>query len=485
VYKINYLLRPYQIKIEADIRAAFRSGHRSPLLVAPTGSGKTLTFSSIAEQAGKRGKRILILAHRRELIAQDSEKLMSFGVDHGIIAPGHCMTHDHVQIASVQTLIRRIDRIKTPDLIIVDECHHSPSATFKKILTAFPDALKLGVTATPVRLDGKGLGDFYDTLVYGPSVRELQDQGFLSRTRVYSPPIGINLDGMHRKFGDYIESEMEDEIDRPQVIGNAVEHYLKICPGIPAIAFCPSIKMAENVATEFRNAGIHAESIDGTLDDRTRKYRIEALGVGRIQVLTSCEIISEGVDIPVVGAAILLRPTMSFGLHRQQIGRAMRPYPGKTACIILDHVGNVGSLIDGVFKPKHGFPEDDVEWSLEGIKKKNKENEGESYRQCESCYFCYPAYLKQCPQCGAVPEKGRQERSLEFMEGELQAITPEMLRVEYLKKEEAKRNAKNLIKNARTLKELQTLSAILGYKPQWAYYVFKSRIGKRNQGVEA
>jgi DNA repair protein RadD len=478
---LNLTLRDYQIECVQDIRQAYRSGYRAPLLVAPVGSGKSVIYAYITEQAAKKGNRILILEHRIELVYQTSEKLDMFGVQHGIIAPNHTMTYDYVQIASVQTMARRLNKIKQEyNLIIIDECHHSVAAQWRKILDHFSTSLLLGVTATPLRLDGKGLGisagGYFDTLVLGPSPRELQAQGFISRVKVYSPPIGINLSSIHRKYGEYVKSELEEEMDRPKIIGNAVAHYLKICPGVPAIAFSPSVEMAKNVAQEFRDAGVMAESLDGTDDAKTRKYRIAALGDGRIKILSTADIVSEGTDIPIVGAAILLRPTLSFGLCRQQIGRVMRPYPGKEYATVLDHVGNVGSVVDGEFRVKHGFPDDDYDWSLDGEtgeKRRKAEQTVVANIQCERCYLVFPAWLAQCPSCGWVRESGRK---VEEIEGELEEIQ----RVEQEMRERFAR--KREISMAKTLEDLEALGKRLGYKSGWAYYVWQSRI---ERGVAA
>lgn len=421
---MNITLRDYQNQAVDNVRAALRRGSRAPLLVLPTGGGKTIVFCYIAERASLRGKRVLILVHRQELLRQTSEKLDMFGVDHGLIAAGHSMNAHPVQVASVQTLVRRLDRLPPPDLIVIDEAHHAVAGSWAKILRAFPNSQLLGVTATPMRHDGKGLGvqsgGFFDSLVEGPTVADLISQGYLSQPVVYAPPSGVDLSGVKTRGGDYERGETAHRMDKPTITGCAIDHYLRVCNGMPAIAFCATVEHAAHVAEQFKDAGIPAESLDGTMTDAVRKHRIQALGKGQIKVLTSCEIISEGTDIPIVGAAILLRPTKSTGLFLQQVGRALRPFEGKSHSVILDHVGNCY---------RHGLPDDVREWSLDGYRgagsEKNKDN-GPQIRQCERCYAVYSMGASCCPQCGHVNRKRKSE--LKQVEGELQQVTPGMIK---------------------------------------------------------
>jgi len=374
-------LRPYQRnQMLIPCMDAFRSGAHGVLLVAPCGSGKTVVFCVLAEAVRNKGKNILILVHRQELLDQASRKLTESGVEHGLIAPGKTKTLDHVQVASVQTLVRRLGSIPVPDLIICDEAHHLLSEnTWGKVSQYYNKSLILGVTATPIRHDGKPLGrsggGFFDVMIQGPQPKELIDQGFLSPSVVYAPPSLVDMSGIHSRFNDYAQNELSDRVDRPIITGDAIKHYRRICPGVPAIVFCVSVKHAENVAAEFNAAGIPAASIDGKLDDRLRKYRIDGLGNGRIKIITACSIISEGTDIPVVTAAIFLRPTKSLGLYIQQAGRALRPFIGKPCSYLLDHVGNVH---------QHGMIDEIREWSLDGEnngKLKNKQETADAYRQ--------------------------------------------------------------------------------------------------------
>lgn len=460
-------LRDYQHDVEQRIRQAYRDGYCAPCLVAPTGSGKTVTFASIAEQAGAKGKRVLILVHRRELTRQTSRTLDAFGVRHGIVQAGvpvHNGAHPHVQVASVQTLVRRMDRWRwTPDLIIVDEGHHATGkTTWGKVLAYYSKAKVLAVTATPQRLDGQGLGHtcggFFDALILGPSVADLTTRGFLSPAVVYAPPQRADLSHLHTRAGDFAKDELAEAMDKPTITGDAVAHYRTICPGEPAIAFCASVAHAEHVAEAFAAAGYRAASVDGSMDSAVRAQRIEDLGAGRLHVLTSCEIISEGVDVPVVSVAILLRPTQSLGLYLQQVGRVLRPAPGKQRAVILDHVGNVY---------RHGLPDDDREWSLEGRHKRpSAPADALPVRQCPSCYSVFrPAPV--CPQCGY--QFPIQSREIEQVDGTLEQVDSQAIRAAQ------KRDLKAEIRNAHSLADLEAIGRREGHKPGWAWYIWQGK----------
>ena len=466
---MNIKLRDYQTAGVNEIRARFRAGDRNVLYQLATGGGKTIVFSYITEGAAKKGNRVLILVHRQELIRQTSASLTEIGVPHGIIAPGYTPSWDHVQVASVQTLVNRMDKIHIPNLIIVDECHHAIKSTqWGKVLTRYDKSHVLGVSATPARLSGEGLGveagGFFESMVSGPAMSELIERGYLSRPRVFAPPIGADFSSLKMRMGDFVQGEVEELMDKPVITGCAVEHYRKLCDGVPAIAFCASVRHAEHVAEQFRAAGYRSASIDGTMQSQERKQKISDLGNGGIQILTSCQIISEGTDIPIVSAAILLRPTASLTLFLQQCGRALRPFPGKEYATILDHVGNVR---------RHGMIDDNRTWDLNGerTRKKKKEDDPDiKTTQCEECYAVFtPA--PACPFCGHVRQVSARE--LQQMAGELEEITrkqgeeaQKLHEMMFKKREEGK---------ASTLADFQAIAKERGYNPGWAYHRMKSR----------
>ena len=318
--------------------------------------------------------------------------------------------------------------------VLVHNCHHAVSGTFKKTLAAFPAARILGVSATPERLDGRGLGSTgggpFDVMVQGPTAADLIAGGYLSAPVYYAPPSTVDATRLHSVGGDFNRGEAAAEFDKPKITGDAVQHYTRIAPGAPAVAFCITIEHAKHVASEFRAAGYRADTIDGTLSDCERRDRVASLADGRLHVLTSCEIINEGFDLPVATVAILLRPTQSLGLHLQQIGRVLRPVyaPGapldtaedrlaalksgpKPQAIILDHVGNLH---------RHGLAEQPRDWSLDGYcEKRQKKLDADVLtirnRQCPKCYAMH-APAPACPQCGEVYES---KREIETVAGEL------------------------------------------------------------------
>lgn len=422
-------LRDYQIKAVNDVRASFAAGNRSVLLVSPVGSGKTTIFSYISAGIYRKNKRVWVLAHRRELLRQISETQAQFKVPHGILSGGyHGVPNAQVLVASVFTLVNRIKHMQPPHLIIGDEAHHfTLNSSWGKIVAAFPSAKVLGVTATPSRLDGKGLGDVFNDMVMGPSVAELTARGFLSPAIVYAPA-KPDLSGLKRRAGDYVTGEIEDVMDKPKITGSAVKHYQRYADGKRAVAFCCSIAHAEHTAEQFRAAGYVAAHVDGKMDDRLRDQTIAAFKRGQINVLTSCDLINEGFDVPGIECAILLRPTQSLGLHIQQIGRSVRPSPetGKTHTIILDHAGNTAM---------HGLIDEVRDWSLDGSVHRASDGErAAAVRTCPQCFAMHrPA--PACPRCSYVyPANGRE---VEHVDGDLelqgdgmdvpQAVDPERL----------------------------------------------------------
>jgi superfamily II DNA or RNA helicase len=402
-------LRPYQLQAVEEIRQAYQQRHRSVLFVLPTGGGKTTIFSHITRETAARGNRVCILVHRAELLRQASASLEALDVPHGLIAANRSMDLSRsVQVASVQTLARRLHRIPPEffNLLVIDEAHHSNAGTWAKVLNHCTKARVLGVTATPVRCDGRGLGEWYSAMVLGPTPAELTEQGYLAPARVLAPPIGFDTSGLRRRMGDFDMTQAGQELQAGQAMGDCLSHYRRYLDGQTAIAFCCSVAHAEAVARLFNDHGVAAASIDGTMDAATREQLLADLGAGRLKVLTSCALIGEGVDVPSVAGCILLRPTQSVSLHLQMIGRCLRPQPGKQA-VILDHVGNVLRL---------GHHLEEREWTLAGTPKKDREA-APSVKICPACFAAMPSGKPKCPDCGHqfVAER----RELEHVDGEL------------------------------------------------------------------
>ena len=452
-------LREYQIEAINNLRTSFQKGNKAPLLVMPTGSGKTVVFAEISKRLRQNKNNVLILVHRKELIDQASKKLKAIKVTHGIIAAKYKGSKSSIQIASVQTLVRRLSsNTFIPNYIIIDEAHHAAAGSWDKILSSFPDSYKIGCTATPIRLDGRGLKDYFDDLIFSYSISKLIKLNYLAPYKVFAPPLNLNLDKVKVLAGDFQKKDLEKKMDQRNIVGDAVEQYKRHADGLPAIAFCISVKHAKKVCDQFNSAGYKSAIVHGEMTTDERDEVIKGLGNGKIQVLTSVDVISEGTDCPNVSVAILLRATKSEGLYLQQVGRILRPNNDKTA-IILDHVNATRT---------HGFVDDERNWSLNSEKKSRKKSE--IAPKVETCKKCFAAYKPQpkCPVCGYQAQT-RDARFIRQEQGELVELKKKE------KQETEKQQEKQLIATARTLQELQQVAKILGYKQGWAYKVFQSR----------
>lgn len=430
-----------------QLRAAYARGARAPVLVLPTGGGKTVIFSYIVKCAAEKGTRAQILVHRRELVDQVSAALSAWGVPHGRVTPQDRPTDDPVQVAMVQTLARRVALDQAGryrfDLVVIDEAHHAVQAnTWGQVLAHNAGARLLGVTATPCRLDGKGLGQdaggWFDAMVVGPSVQELIDRGRLARPVVYVATQAADVSGVRSRGGDFVQKELEAAVGKTVYAEQAERDYRRLLAGAPTIVFAVSVPHAELVAGVFRAAGWQAGVLSGKTPDRERAEMIRDLGAGRLQVLCSCNVVSEGTDIPAVVGAILLRPTQSLALARQQMGRALRVAPGKDRAIILDHAGNVW---------RHGLPEEPVEWSLKGARRRSGEA---PTKLCRDCGATVALGAATCPACGAVlVEYAGPEHEPEDIEDqaeivELREASPELYRSLMRRRREENRRARSL-----------------------------------------
>jgi DNA repair protein RadD len=452
-----FTLRPDQLKAVEDLREAYRHGSNAPLLVAPTGFGKTVVFCYIASQMARAQRSVNILVHRAELIDQISRTLDSFSVSHAKISSGKPANDSLVTVSSVQTLVRQLDRHQAPHLAIIDEAHHAVEGnTWGKILTSW-NCKRLGVTATPLRLSGEPLA-LFDTLVQGPTPAQLIHNGFLSPFKIFAPPT-VDTSGLHRRAGEYVQSEVEAAVNKPKIVGDVIDHYRRLAHGKRFIAFCPSVKFAVELAAEFNRAGYRTSPVDGRMSDDARRQTIDDLRSGRIDGITSCNLVEEGFDVPAIECGILLAPTLSLGRFLQQVGRCLRPNEGKDVAIIIDHVGNT---------TRHGFPDEHREWSLAGkVSKQRSKDNGDSVRVCLKCYAAVPSGTQVCTQCGeAFPIK---PRKISKEEGEL---------IEMQRKQE------NRIVQARaeTLEDLLAVAREKGRKPGWAYHVWAARQNRRARG---
>jgi superfamily II DNA or RNA helicase len=462
------VLRDYQAQLLDDAREAFRA-HRRVLAVLPTGGGKTVSFADLTRRVAERGKRVVITAHRIEIVQQISGALTAMGVPHGMIAAGHPRNGQPVQVGMVQTLARRTQHLDVPDLLVIDEAHHAVAGTWATLAAAWPRARILGVTATPERQDGKGLRAAFDAMVIGPSVRDLIERGHLAPFRHWSTPEAFDTSGIRTTAGDYNAADVAAAMVKQRIVGCAVTEYRQRADGLPAVAFCPTVAFAEQVAADFRAAGIPAAAVDGGMAPHARAAALDGLRRGTIRVITSCDLISEGFDVPAIGAAILLRPTKSLGLYMQQVGRVLRPKPDGSHAVIIDHVGN------GI---AHGLADAPREWSLDG---KAARRETPPVRQCPACYRVFAAgEAPDCTTapCGLAPDtaSGSSERKApEVIAGELVDLT-ETVRVGWAPGTDLRASPlRDVLRHARTREQLAAVAAARGYSPGWVHHVMRTR----------
>lgn len=445
-------LRPYQQDAVRELRARVASGVRRLIIVAPTGSGKTTIAAHIIVRAAERGSRVLFMAHRRELITQAYNRLLRLGVPESQL--GVLMGQDRrnrpgapVHVASVDTLRNRAKPLA--DIVFVDECHRSTAKTYRDIAGYYPNAIHLGLTATPFRANGEGLDDAYDDLLLVASPRQLIDEGHLVEPRVFTVPTEAlpDLSAVRMKQGDYDQRALAEAVDSKLLVGNLVEHWLRHTNGVRTVAFAVSVAHSKHITEQFRNAGVAAEHLDGSTPTVDRDAILGRLETGETTVVSNCGILGEGWDQPAVKCAILARPTRSTGLYLQQAGRILRPWNGQGA-IILDHGGCV---------LEHGLPQDDRVFTLEGSKRNRNGKKAAPVRTCPSCFAVLPLSNRVCPECSTVLIDKR-ELPTEH-EGTLVEV-----RSEDLKRIE--------------LERLWSIAEERGYKPGWVYYRFKERFGE-------
>ena len=290
------ILRPFQCDAVDQIESEIAGGKRRPILVAPTGSGKTIIGSEYIKRLIAKYKRVLVIAHRREIIVQTSNKLTANGVRHGVILAGKekdLRPLERVQVASIQTLWSRGMRSNSmqmplADILIFDEAHHARARTYQKIIDAYPNAVLLGLTATPCRGDGRGLGNIFDTMIECPQVQELIDLGFLVGTVIYAPVKDTDrlLRGVRTEKGDYVTSQLEQRMNTDQLVGDIVTHWLKYGEGRRTVCFAVDVAHSVHIRDEFVRAGIRAEHLDGTTSIPEREAILARLASGETQVVT-------------------------------------------------------------------------------------------------------------------------------------------------------------------------------------------------------
>ena len=427
------------------MRRAARASGRC-LIVAPTGAGKTQIACGLIRRLGCR---TLFLAHRRELIEQAASRLRSIGIVPGIILSGEPEHRERqVQVASVATLVRRA----APEaaLIIIDESHHARAESYQRLLAQYPDARIIGLTATPWRLDGRGLGELFEGLIVAARPRELIDRGFLVPIQGYaygSPDVCCAVRG-----GDYERRGLELVMSDPKIFGDIIERWERHAVGARTLVFCVGVAHAEEMANRFAIRGHAAEHIAGSHSISERAEILARFRSGETRILCSVGILTEGFDCPDAECAVLARPTLSLALYLQMVGRVLRPAPGKAFARIHDHAGCVGM---------HGLPDEDRDYSLATDKPKRDKSKVPPLRKCPTCYAISGSYAGPCRDCGAVPKvrsaEPREERGAEEIPLTEIERKPEDPRAYYQK--------------------MKRIAKWKNYKMGWAAYQYKNKYG--------
>jgi len=435
-------LRPYQQSLKQEIYSAWHAGNRVVMGVMPTGAGKTTTFTDIMKE--NTGATIAI-AHRSELVSQMSLALARHGLQHRVIGSSatasacrsiqlnelnrnYVSPHSRCAAASVDTLIRRDPNdpfFKEVTLAVVDEGHHLLRENkWGEAVNMFPNARILTVTATPGRADGKGLGrhadGMVDTMIMGPTMRELINEGYLTDYRLICPPNDIDLSDVPvTASGDYSHKPLAKAVHKSHIVGDVVGHYIKFAMGKSGVTFAVDLESAAEIAAAYREAGVSAEVISGKTPDILRANIMHRFRARELLQLVSVEVLGEGVDVPAIEVVSMARPTQSLGLYIQQFGRRLRPMEGKTHAIIIDHVSNWA---------RHGLPDAHRVWSLDRKDKRSRSQQDDviPLRVCGNCLAAYERVYVSCPYCGTKPVPVTRG-SPQAVDGDLTEMSPELL----------------------------------------------------------
>jgi len=472
------ILYDYQEEHLGAVRIARRQ-HQNVVFVAPTGYGKTHCFLFMTYRAYHRGHVVHIQSHLREILEQVSKRLSRFSIPHDWIASGKPDGDHTVKLCMVQTAARRMEGLRPPHLRIEDECHHARASQWQLLRNWSPLTKNLGCTATPQRPDGKGLDLSYGCMVPSMQIKELIEINQKDPSRglvqpvVFAPPNELDLSDVGSSDGEYNLTKAGLALDKAKITGEAVAEYSRLCPGARAIVFDATIKRAKETAERFTAAGYKASHIDGNMDEWQRRAIFQGFENGSIQVLTSVNMFLEGVDVPGVEAVIWLRPTKSLVIWCQGNGRGMRAAPGKRLVYILDHVGNTY---------RHGLPDMDREWYLQGRPKgKKRENLGERLIRCLFCHAQFEPGPSACPQCFTpVPVK---ERKIIQVAGQLVLAVDEERITKLMQREQIKQKIADSLYKCHSEKDCIALALELGKNEEFGRHLWiKKNIWRKGSG---
>lgn len=448
-------LRPYQIDALEQIRKFYRTGDKKVLLWLATGGGKTLIFSQVLKGVHEKGKKAIMVVRGKSLVEQASQRLDREGVPHGVIQANHPRNRpdEPIQICSIDTLARR--RI-TPeaDLIVIDEAHLASSESFKWLVSHYPDAYFLPVTATP--FVKSGLRHIADQVVHTITMRELIAQGFLVPPKYFVPSrIDLSAVKIDRRTNDYATASLEEAMSRANIFGDLVKAYREKASGRSAICFAVSIEHSLALRDNFRAHGIRAEHVEANTSQDERDACIKRLRDGELDIICNVGILTTGVDIPFLGCIILARPTKSYNLYIQMLGRGTRIHEGKENFIVLDHVNNI---------EEHGFIENEAEIDLDGKKPSEKKERVVICGNCLNAFSPLDGY--ECPECGY--DNGPREREA----ARRIAVEDEAFRMKEIQAVEL-----GLIEQFIEKKIGQ--ARMNRYKPGWVFHKVKDKYGEK------
>lgn len=460
-----------QIEFVDKLRLAIRQGHKSILGVASPAFGKTVVAGHIIAQARARSPRASawFLVHRKNLLAQTSKSFWRDKIEHGLLTSGRIRSLLPIQVGTIGTVYSRLAKLTAPTILFVDEAHLAGGNMFSTVIQWALDggALVIGLTGTPQRLDGKPLGNQFQVMVEARTTSWLIEQGRLSRYRYYAAPHAPDLSGVKKQAGDWNKTELAEAMGKRVITGDAISHWIKYAYGLITVIYCCNVKHSKATAEAFTAAGIPTVHVDADTTAAELQEACQGLATGKYLAMSNCELVIEGFDLSMQAGAdvtieccILLRPTESVARYLQMVFRSLRRKP--RPAIILDHAGCA---------MRHGFPDDDREWSLDGSEtKQRKKNDDEvKAKQCGKCYAIFKPNPSHCPTCGE--SLTGKERKIEVTDGELIEVDIEAMRREQ-KREQG---------SARTLADLVALGLRRGQNrpAEWAANVMAGRQGRR------
>ncbi|MGQ5708807.1 DEAD/DEAH box helicase family protein [Lactobacillus sp. PSON] len=445
-----YKLRLYQEELVTKARKSLEKGHKAPLIVSPAGSGKSVIIAEIARSAVEKGGHVLFMVHRKELVEQIAETFINDGID---------LTH--TTISTVGKIKNRLGKIVKPTLIITDESHHSLAKSYKEIYSYYSDVPRLGFSATPWRLSGKGLHDVYDDIIVGKSVQWLIENHYLAPYRYFTYQLGDKSKLKSNSMGDFTGKSME-EFNNTVIYGDIIKCWRKFAQNGKTIVYASSVEYSKHVAKAFTDSGIPAEHADAKTPAAERKTIMQKFRDGKIKVLCNADLYGEGINVPDCSCVVLLRPTKSLVVYIQQSMRCMRYQPNKTA-VIIDQVGNVN---------RFGLPDKKRDWSLKDRKRINSAGSNDLIT-CPWCYATFNKHGSKCPICGHTlsdtEEETHKKEQKNNKEAQLHEVTDKdfNLTINYLS---LKKPA-----DLDSVEELKEYAKIKGYKSGWVYYQMKNR----------